>query len=59
MLQQFADLNVASPVSGTVLDMPTLGLGGIVAQGEEILTIVRSDAPLILEVDIIPKTGAT
>ena len=42
MLQQFADLNVASPVSGTVLDMPTLGPGSIVAQGEEILTIVRS-----------------
>ena len=55
VLQQFADLNVASPVSGTVLDMPTLGPGSIVAQGEEILTIVRSDAPLILEVDINPK----
>lgn len=53
--RQHADLNVRSPVSGIVLDLPTVSAGSIVREGEPIVTLVRSGVALALEVDIDPK----
>ncbi len=55
LLQQREDLLVLAPVSGTVLNLPAVGPGSIVSQGEELITIVRSDVPLTLDIDIDPK----
>ncbi len=46
---------VRSPAEGIVLDIPAVGRGGIVSEGEAIVTLVQSNQPLFLEVDIDPK----
>ena len=46
---------VKSPAEGIVLDIPSVASGGIVSEGEPIVTLVQSNQPLFLEVDIDPK----
>ena len=46
---------VRSPAEGIVLDIPAVARGGIVSEGEAIVTLVQSNQPLFLEVDIDPK----
>lgn len=46
---------VKSPAEGIVLDIPAVARGGIVSEGEAIVTLVQSNQPLFLEVDIDPK----
>ena len=46
---------VKSPAEGIVLDIPAVASGGIVSEGEPIVTLVQSNQPLFLEVDIDPK----
>ena len=49
------DILIRSPVEGVVLDLPSVGLGSVVSAGEKILTLVRKNVPLALEIDIDPK----
>ena len=46
---------VKSPAEGIVLDIPAVARGGIVSEGESIVTLVQSNQPLFLEVDIDPN----
>ena len=46
---------VKSPAEGVVLDIPAVARGGIVSEGEAIVTLVQLNQPLFLEVDIDPK----
>jgi len=55
LIRQAEDVEIRSPESGIVLNIPTVGSGSIVKQGEKLLTIVRNNVPLALEVDIDPK----
>ena len=53
--RQSKDLIIRSPVDGTILELPTISEGSIVREGEPIMTLVRSNVPIALEVDIDPK----
>jgi hemolysin D len=46
---------VRSPAEGIVLDLPEVSRGGVVSEGEAIVTLVQSNQPLFLEIDIDPK----
>ena len=46
---------VRSPAEGVVFDIPAVSSGGIVSEGEPIVTLVQSNQPLFLEIDIDPK----
>lgn len=48
-------LEVRAPVAGIVLDLPKVTDGSVVAEGAEVVTLVRVDVPLIMEVDVDPK----
>jgi hemolysin D len=49
------DIVIKAPADGVVLDLPKLGFGSIVKEGDKIITLVRANVPLALEVDIDPK----
>ena len=49
------NIEVRAPVPGIVLDLPAVAVGSIVQEGDEILTLVQTNQPLALEVDIDPK----
>ena len=53
--RQVANLDVRSPVDGIVLDLPKVTAGSIVTEGETLFTLVRTNVPLELEIDIDPK----
>ncbi|CCQ75147.1 HlyD family type I secretion periplasmic adaptor subunit [Magnetospira sp. QH-2] len=53
--RQTQDLTMRSPVDGVVLDLPSVTVGSIVKEGEPMLTLVRTNVPLALEVDVDPK----
>jgi len=56
VFQQAVDnIEVRAPAPGIVLDLPLVAVGSIVQEGDEILTLVRTNQPLALEVDINPK----
>ena len=55
LTRETQDIEIRSPVEGVVLDLPSVGNGSIVSAGEKILTLVRKNVPLALEVDIDPK----
>lgn len=55
LTRETQDIEIRSPVEGVVLDLPSVGEGSIVSSGEKILTLVRKNVPLALEVDIDPK----
>ena len=46
---------VRSPAEGIILDIPAVSSGGIVSEGEPIVTLVQSNQPLFLEIEIDPK----
>ncbi len=46
---------VKSPSEGIVLDIPAVSSGGIIKEGEPIVTLVQSKQPLFLEIDIDPR----
>ena len=49
------NIQVRAPVPGIVLDLPLVAVGSIVQEGDELLTLVQTNQPLVLEVDIDPK----
>ena len=53
--RQAKDLTVRAPVNGIVLDLPSVSKGSIVKEGEPLLTLVRTNMPLALEIDVDPK----
>ena len=53
--RQVSNLDVRSPVDGIVLDLPKVTAGSIVSEGETLFTLVRTNVPLELEIDIDPK----
>ena len=55
LTRETQDILIRSPVEGVVLDLPSVGIGSIVSAGEKILTLVRKNVPLALEIDIDPK----
>ena len=55
LTRETRDIEIRSPVEGVVLNLPSVGLGSVVSSGEKILTLVRRNVPLALEVDIDPK----
>jgi hemolysin D len=55
LARQAEDLAVRSPVDAIILDLPTVSAGSIVREGEIILTLVRTNVSLALEIDVDPK----
>jgi len=53
--QELDSVEIRSPLEGVVLDQPSVSPGSIVAEGEKLMTLVATDQPLTLEVDIDPK----
>ena len=49
------NIQVRAPAPGIVLDLPLVAVGSIVQEGDELLTLVQTNQPLVLEVDIDPK----
>ncbi|MBT6927829.1 MAG: HlyD family type I secretion periplasmic adaptor subunit [Marinovum sp.] len=49
------NVEVRASVEGIVLDLPKVTSGSIVREGDVIATLVRTNQPLTLEVDISPK----
>tara|TARA_E500000331_G_C17202700_1_gene689940 strand:- start:13 stop:1344 length:1332 start_codon:yes stop_codon:yes gene_type:complete len=48
-------VTVSAPVDGVILDLPAISEGAIVREGDKILTLVQTNEPLYLEIDINPK----
>ena len=55
VLQEVGNIEVRSPATGIILDLPRVAAGSIVKEGDEILTLVQINQPLSLEVDIDPR----
>ena len=55
LAREAEDIEIRAPANGVVLDLPKLGFGSVVKEGDKIFTLVRSDVPLALEVDVDPK----
>lgn len=55
LLREADDIEVRAPADGVVLDLPKLGFGSIVKEGDKLFTLVRTNVPLALEVDVDPK----
>ena len=53
--QEVDNIEVRSPATGIILDLPRVAEGSIVKEGDEILTLVQINQPLSLEVDIDPR----
>jgi HlyD family secretion protein len=53
--RQARDLSVRAPVDGIVLDLPKLAAGSVVRGGDPVVTLVRLNVPLAVEVDVDPK----
>lgn len=53
--QALDSVEIRAPLAGVVLDQPSISPGSIVAEGEKLMTLVATDQPLTLEVDIDPK----
>ena len=53
--QGVENIEVRSPATGIILDLPRVSEGSIVKEGDEILTLVQINQPLSLEVDIDPR----
>ena len=49
------NIEVRAPSPGVVLDLPLVAVGSIVQEGDELLTLVQTNQPLALEVDIDPS----
>jgi len=53
--RDMSNVEVRASVAGVVLDVPAITSGSIVREGDVIATLVRTNQPLSLEVDITPK----
>ena len=53
--QNVDNVAVRAPVDGIILDMPTVSEGSIVQKGDRLLTLVLTNQPLTLEIDVDPK----
>lgn len=53
--RDMSNVEVRAPVDGVVLDLPKVTSGSIVREGDVIATLVRTNQPLTLEIDIPPK----
>ncbi len=53
--RDMSNVEVRAPVDGVILELPSVTSGSIVREGEVITTMVRTNQPLTLEVDILPK----
>ena len=53
--RDMSNVEVRASVEGIVLDLPKVTSGSIVKEGDVIATLVRTNQPLTLEVDISPK----
>ena len=53
--RDMSNVEVRAPVAGVVLDVPAITSGSIVREGDVIATLVRTNQPLSLEVDVTPK----
>ena len=53
--QGVENIEVRSPATGIILELPRVAEGSIVKEGDEILTLVQINQPLSLEVDIDPR----
>jgi hemolysin D len=49
------NVNILAPAAGTIMSMENLFVGAIVKEGGMILTLVPSDVPLIVELDVDPR----
>ena len=55
LTQNVENVEVRSPAAGIVLDIPTVAVGSIVKQGDPLITLVLTNQPMTLEVDVDPK----
>lgn len=53
--QNVQNVEVRAPIDGIVLNLPTVSVGSVVQNGEPLITLVPTDQPVTLEVDINPK----
>lgn len=53
--RQAEDLSVRAPANGIVLNLPQVSQGSIVRSGDPLLTLVRTDVPLAVDVDVDPR----
>jgi len=53
--RDMSNVEVRAPVDGVVLELPKVAAGSIVKEGDVIVTLVRTNQPLTLEIDISPK----
>ncbi len=49
------NVNILAPADGVVMDMQNLFVGALVREGDTIMSLVPSDVPLTVELDIDPK----
>jgi HlyD family type I secretion membrane fusion protein len=55
LMRDMENVEVRTAVDGVILDIPKVSVGSIVSKGDTIVTLVRINQPLTLEVDIMPK----
>jgi len=55
LMRDMKNVKVRTAVDGVILDIPKVSVGSIVSKGDSIVTLVRINQPLTLEVDIMPK----
>jgi hemolysin D len=55
LMRDMENVEVRTAVAGVILDIPKVSAGSIVSKGDTIVTLVRINQPLTLEVDVMPK----
>jgi HlyD family secretion protein len=55
LTKNLKNVEVRAPVSGIILDIPTVSRGSIVKEGDRLITLVLINQPMSLEVDVDPK----
>ncbi len=55
LLEQKSRSLITSSVNGTVLNIPQFTEGSVISQGQTLVTLLRDDIPLAMEIDIQPK----
>jgi len=58
LLEQQKRSLILSSVNGTVLNIPQFTEGSVISQGQTLITLLRDDVPLVMEIDIQPKDVA-
>jgi HlyD family type I secretion membrane fusion protein len=55
LMRDMENVEVRTAVAGVILDIPKVSTGSIVSKGDTIVTLVRINQPLTLEIDVLPK----